>query len=243
MIIIGNWKMNCLKDDALDIVRGIKNDFQNSKIKIVVCPPNILIPYLLNPLKQKNIFLGAQDCSHFSSGAHTGDISAEMLKDSDCSFVIVGHSERRKFKDENSEIVKVKAFQAIKYDLIPIICVGETLQVREKNDQYNFIKKQLLESLPLETHCKNFKIIIAYEPIWAIGTGKVASINEISKMHKFIRDLLSDMDNKIEVIYGGSVNGSNAYNILSDEFVDGVLVGGASINYNEFNKIISSANK
>ena len=142
----------------------------------------------------------------------------------------------KQFKDS-------KAFQAIKYDLIPIICVGETLQVREKNDQYNFIKKQLLESLPLETHCKNFKIIIAYEPIWAIGTGKVASINEISKMHKFIKDLLSDMDNKIEVIYGGSVNGSNAYNILSDEFVDGVLVGGASINYNEFNKIINSANK
>ena len=243
MIIIGNWKMNCLRKEALNIVNGINYDFKKSEIKIVVCPPNILIPYLSKRLKQKKIFLGAQDCSHESKGAFTGDISAEMLEESDCSFVIVGHSERRSLKGENSKLVKAKSLQAIKHNLIPIICVGETKLVREKNDQYNFIKRQLMDSIPIDQENKNSKIIIAYEPIWAIGTGKVPSISEISKMHKFIKSLLSDLDDKLEVLYGGSVNGSNSLDILSDKYVDGLLVGGASINYNEFNKIINNVGK
>ena len=241
MLIAGNWKMNGNKTEAIELIKGIVNSEKySSKMKLAIFPPSIYIPFINNLSERRKFILGAQDCSEFSNGAYTGYISAEMIKDLNCEMVIVGHSERRLLANETSLMVNRKCLNALLNGLMPIICVGETIKDREDNNYLNTIEDQLNKSIPKECiNSKNFKnkITIAYEPVWAIGTGKVASIENINEVHNFIKSHLNKLSSLLmetSIIYGGSVKPNNASEILNIKNVSGVLVGGASLNYDDF---------
>ncbi len=238
--IIANWKMNGLKD-SIKLVDSIEKHIKktnNKKSKVIICPPFIFLSDFINKVKSLNY--GAQDCHHLDSGAFTGSISAEMLNSIGCKYVIIGHSERREYQNENSRELSRKIETAIKYKLKVIYCIGEKLS--EIKNRSRILSNQL-NSLPNNFNFKN--LIIAYEPVWAIGTGKVPKINEINKIHSKIRQLISKKigitnSKKVSILYGGSVNSSNASDILNLDHVNGALVGGASLNSKEFCKIIDS---
>jgi len=233
-IFVANWKLNGSFAFINAFLRDIKIDFTNqNKACIIICPP---YPYVKD-LKSENFFKGAQDCSIYSKGAFTGEISSEILKDLDCNFCIIGHSERRNlFNEENKQIYQ-KVSNCLNSKIIPILCVGETLEQKKKYQTKEILTEQIKKGIPSESN--NEKLIIAYEPIWAIGTGLTPSVEDIDEIHNFIKKDISGFEN-YKVIYGGSVNSSNSKKILAIGNVDGVLVGGASINIEEFNKIIAS---
>ena len=248
MFIAGNWKMNCNVKEAGEIAENLSSlECLSSNIEVAVFPPFILLPEVYQKLHSSTILIGAQDCSQYSNGAYTGQVSLEMLREFGCSHVILGHSERRTLLNESSSIVKLKSIKAVNYGLKPIICIGETLLERENHTYLSTIEKQLKNSLPdfNEIDYQDKEIIIAYEPIWAIGTGKVASEKNIYEIHTFIYNLLINDFNYIKnfkIIYGGSVKSSNASIIRNIKNVDGVLVGGASIDAKEFIEIIKKFN-
>ena len=237
---IANWKMNGQKD-SYKLVKSISNYCQKMKrktSKVVICPPFTLLSELIK--KEKKIKFGGQDCHYKSEGAHTGSISANMLKTINCQYVILGHSERRIYQKETSQELNLKIQSAIKSNLTVIYCIGEKLEEIKKR---NIILKKQLSSLPKKIDPK--KIIIAYEPVWAIGTGKVPSLNDINKIHEKIRNMLSNLvslrfSKNVSILYGGSVNAVNSVDILNLDHVDGALVGGASLKSEEFCKIIDS---
>ena len=237
---IANWKMNGQKD-SYKLVKSISNYCQKMKrktSKVVICPPFTLLSELIK--KEKKIKFGGQDCHYKSEGAYTGSISANMLKTINCQYVILGHSERRIYQKETSQELNLKIQSAIKSNLTVIYCIGEKLEEIKKR---NMILKKQLSSLPKNIDPK--KIIIAYEPVWAIGTGKVPSLNDISKIHEKIRHILSNLvglrfSKHVSILYGGSVNAVNSADILNLDHVDGALVGGASLKSKEFCKIIDS---
>ena len=229
-LIAGNWKMH----GDIDIARTLIADIVNSlyereellkKCEFLVCPPTLHIASVRHALQgYPKIAVGGQDCSLAENGAHTGDVSASMLKDAGCSYVIVGHSERRADHGESDADVKAKAIQAIANDLKPIICVGESLEQREAGDALKVVEAQLAGSLPDKGQWG--EIVVAYEPVWAIGTGKVASIDDIEEMHNHIREIVGS---KVRILYGGSMKPDNAKDILAVANVDGGLIGGASL--------------
>ena len=230
-IFIANWKLN-------GNIEFIKQYYEKLTIKsdkcTIVCSPSIF----LNQLKtnNKNLFSGAQDISIYDEGAYTGEVSAKMLKDFDVQFCIVGHSERRQYFNETNNIVNIKSSKLIDNKIVPIICIGETLEQKDNNMTKNVLEKQIKESIP---HSSNFKnTIIAYEPIWAIGTGLTPTLNDIFEVHNFIKNC-DNKFNQFKVLYGGSVKSSNSSDINSLQNVDGCLVGGASLKVDEFNSIIS----
>lgn len=237
---IANWKMNGQKD-SYKLVKSISNYCQKMKrktSKVVICPPFTLLSELIK--KEKKIKFGGQDCHYKSEGAYTGSISANMLKSINCQYVILGHSERRIYQKETSQELNLKIQSAIKSNLTVIYCIGEKLEEIKKR---NIILKKQLSSLPKKIDPK--KIIIAYEPVWAIGTGKVPSLNDINKIHEKIRHILSNLvglrfSKHVSILYGGSVNAVNSVDILNLDHVDGALVGGASLKSKEFCKIIDS---
>ena len=237
---IANWKMNGQKD-SYKLVKLISNYCQKMKrktSKVVICPPFTLLSELIK--KEKKIKFGGQDCHYKSEGAYTGSISANMLKTINCQYVILGHSERRIYQKETSQELNLKIQSAIKSNLTVIYCIGEKLEEIKKR---NIILKKQLSSLPKKINPK--KIIIAYEPVWAIGTGKVPSLNDINKIHEKIRSILSHLvslsfSKNVSILYGGSVNAANSVDILNLNHVDGALVGGASLKSKEFCKIIDS---
>ena len=237
---IANWKMNGQKD-SYKLVKSISNYCQKMKrktSKVVICPPFTLLSELIK--KEKKIKFGGQDCHYKSEGAYTGSISANMLKTINCQYVILGHSERRIYQKETSQELNLKIKSAIKSNLTVIYCIGEKLEEIKKR---NIILKKQLSSLPKKIDPK--KIIIAYEPVWAIGTGKVPSLNDINKIHEKIRNILSNLvslrfSKHVSILYGGSVNAVNSVDILNLDHVDGALVGGASLKLKEFCKIIDS---
>ena len=237
---IANWKMNGQKD-SYKLVKSISNYCQKMKrktSKVVICPPFTLLSELIK--KEKKIKFGGQDCHYKSEGAYTGSISANMLKTINCQYVILGHSERRIYQKETSQELNLKIQSAIKSNLTVIYCIGEKLEEIKKR---NVILKKQLSSLPKNIDPK--KIIIAYEPVWAIGTGKVPSLNDINKIHEKIRHILSNLvslrfSKHVSILYGGSVNAVNSADILNLDHVDGALVGGASLKSKEFCKIIDS---
>jgi triosephosphate isomerase len=233
-IIVGNWKMNCLKKDGGNLATQIRQSAKNSANVIVVCPPFTIVSEIATILADSNIDIGAQDCHYEEKGAFTGNISPAMLVDSGAKYVILGHSERRAYHAESSDLVRKKSLAAIKGNLIPIICVGESLAERESGQAKQVVEKQLVESLP--ENSSNF--IIAYEPVWAIGTGKVASSGDILEMHNFIASLPICAGKPI--LYGGSVNDANSVEILAINNVSGLLIGGASIVAEKFLKIIDN---
>ena len=210
---------------------------------ITLCPPSTLLHSLAPILKNSSITLGAQDCHWNTEGAHTGDISPTMVKDTGCTYVIVGHSERRAHHNETDVIVRLKAEAAIAAGLTPILCVGESLDIRESGSALTYVEQQLRHSLA--TSHQPPATIIAYEPIWAIGTGKTASTEEIESMHNHLHAMCTNelgiASDHLRVLYGGSVKPGNAKEILALPHVGGVLVGGCSLSAEDFTAIIAAA--
>jgi len=236
-IIAGNWKMNGKLENLLEI-KKISNEFARSKIEIVICPPFTLLSAASKIAE--NIYLGAQNLHSESEGAFTGEISADMVVDLGVTHSIIGHSERRTEHNETNEIVARKVKTSLDKELQTIICIGETELQRKEKRTLEILEQQLLDSLAGNA---NFgKLIVAYEPIWAIGTGLTPEVSEISKIHDFIRlrlvELYGSNASKIPLLYGGSVNGSNAAEIFSTPNVNGALVGGASLTFEKFAPII-----
>lgn len=249
--IVANWKMYGDSASAkawVDSFRALLPTTNNQQptTKIIVCPPTPLLATLKTAVADLPISLGGQDCHYEKEGAWTGDISADLLKDIGCEFVIIGHSERRNNYAETNEIVNKKASYAITIGLVPIICIGETAIERANGQTIEVLKKQITESIPKNAIETNF--ILAYEPIWAIGSGNVPTMDEIKTVHEAIllatskhisgnRGLASD---NILLLYGGSVKAENAKEIMQVQGVSGVLVGGASLKAEEFFKIVTS---
>ena len=241
-IIAGNWKMNYNLTEAEAFVSEIKDRINTDEIDVVICPPSVFLESISND--GSNIKLGAQNVHFEDRGAYTGEISANMLLSVDAKYAIVGHSERRKYFFETDEIVNKKVKKLLEKDIIPIICVGETLEERENGKVFEVVESQLKSILQDvdERYVLN-NIVIAYEPIWAIGTGKTATPDQAEEMCKYIREEIKKMYNEkcaenVRIQYGGSVKPENAREILEMENIDGALVGGASIT-NDFVAIVN----
>jgi triosephosphate isomerase (TIM) len=237
-LVAGNWKMNGLSGSLaeIDAMRQAADAGESGDAELLVCPPATLIAQAAWRIKGGELSLGAQDCSIEPGGAFTGDISALMLRDAGASYVIVGHSERRSYHHETDDLVRAKAEAALKAGLTPIVCVGETQAEREAGQQAAVVVRQLRGSLPPEASSET--VVVAYEPIWAIGTGITPTPENIAVVHNGIRALLTDMYGpscaKIRLLYGGSVKPSNCSELLTLDNVDGALVGGASLKATEF---------
>ena len=233
-LIAGNWKMNGLSSDGLALARGLAERAHAAPLpaELLVCPPATLIARVGEALAGGAIALGGQDCHPEPSGAHTGDVSAEMLADLGCRYVVVGHSERRTDHGESDALVRRKAEAALRAGLTPIVCVGESETERMRGEQEDIVGRQLAGSLPDAAGPQN--AVIAYEPVWAIGTGRTAGPEDVAAMHGFIRHALGSRGAGMRILYGGSVKASNAAELLALKDVDGALVGGASLKLEEF---------
>jgi len=238
-IAAGNWKMNGLQS-TLSELRTLEDKHGDADIAILICPPFTLI----SACEDTPFDIGGQDCHTAESGAHTGDISAEMLADVGASYVLVGHSERRTDHGETDALIAAKSQAAYDAGLIAVICIGETLAERESGTTLDVIDAQLAGSLPVTADAQT--TVIAYEPVWAIGTGKVPTTEQIAEVHAHIRARLNtrfDDGAEFSLLYGGSVKGSNAAEIFAVPHVDGALVGGASLTAEAFSPIISALEK
>ena len=244
MLIAGNWKLNCNIEEAKYLSSRIIESLDSKKLncEVAIFPSYICLDSVNKTIKKTVISLGSQDCSVHKSGAYTGDVSANMLFDTGCKYVIVGHSERRIGKLESNNDILSKANNALESNLIPIICVGENAKDREDGRALDVIKKQLDESVPKNSNKNN--CILAYEPIWAIGSGKIPDNSSINEMLNMIKGWLSNnkIDNSINILYGGSVNKSNAKEIFSCINLGGLLIGGVSLKPEEFSEICLMAN-
>jgi triosephosphate isomerase len=246
-LIAGNWKMFKSVDEAVQLVQGIHAGVHKiNNCVIVVCPPFTALSAVGKALGDTLIELGAQNMNPNSEGAFTGEISPVMLKDLRCRYVILGHSERRQHFGETDAFVNQKVKTALKYNLIPIVCVGETLDQREARQYFEVVKRQMDQSLADIAKEDVTKIVIAYEPVWAIGTGRTASPEEAEQMHSYIRRLLNekygqDAGQKIWILYGGSVKPDNIASLMAKPNVDGALVGGASLKAESFSEIVLNA--
>ncbi|MDR3325828.1 MAG: triose-phosphate isomerase [Rhodospirillaceae bacterium] len=241
LLVAGNWKMNGLMSDGREFIDKIKKI--SSDVDILICPPATLIDFMVKVTKGSKLSIGGQDCHFEKSGAYTGDISASMLKDLGASHVIVGHSERRANYKEINKVVRAKATMVNIIGLVAIICLGETEAERDNGKMLTVIETQFLESLPEIATSDN--TIIAYEPVWAIGTGRTPSVTEVAEAHRKIRELAEkklglNVAKRLRIIYGGSVNQSNARELFAIEDVDGGLVGGASLKAENFSSIIEA---
>ena len=241
-LVAGNWKMNGLAGSIAEAVR-IAEDNPSPNCDIVICPPAVLLSRMAERLAGTSVRLGGQDCHPSDSGAHTGDQSAQMLADAGAAFVIVGHSERRSDHSESNELVRSKVQAAWRAGLTAIVCVGESEQERNSGCERDIVGEQLEAGIPDQARASG--LIVAYEPVWAIGTGRTASADEIGDMHIFIRQVCIEKFSgnegaEMKLIYGGSVNQTNAASIFSIPHVNGALVGGASLKASSFTSIVNS---
>lgn len=248
-IVAGNWKMNKNLDEGLKLASELVNMVKDEvlkDVKIVLASPYIHLTSLSKLLPEyKNIYLGAQNCHEKESGAYTGEISVPMLKSVNVSYVIVGHSERRQYFQESNDILADKINILLQYDLTPIFCCGEPLEIRENGNHASYVVSQLKESLYHLSQDQIDKVVIAYEPIWAIGTGKTASSEQAQEMHAEIRKSIAEkygnvIADGISILYGGSCNPQNAKELFACTDVDGGLIGGASLKSRDFLDIIKS---
>lgn len=243
-IIAGNWKMNNTLSQSLKLIDDIKKHNLNEDVEAVVCVPFINLNEVKKALEGTNIRLGAQNMHWEDSGAYTGEISPLMLKEIGIDYCIIGHSERRQYFSETDETVNNKIKSALKHGIRPIVCVGETLEQREKSIEKEIVKDQVLKAFE-DIEGEQLKdIVIAYEPIWAIGTGKTASSDDANEMCGFIREIIVDKygqeaENNIRIQYGGSVKPDTIRDLMDKEEIDGALVGGASLNASDFVKLIN----
>jgi triosephosphate isomerase len=247
LIIAGNWKMNKTVAEGVALVNGIKREVKDVKeVDMVVCPPFTALSEVSKAILDSNIRLGAQNMSEHNSGAYTGEIAAGMLKEFSARYVILGHSERRQFQKESDELISKKAAAAHAASLKPIVCVGETLAEREGGQMETVLLTQVRGSLAGLTKPQMEETIVAYEPVWAIGTGKTASAQQAQDAHAFIRSLLvklfdETVARRVRIQYGGSVKPSNTRELMSLPDVDGALVGGASLEDRSFADIIKNS--
>jgi triosephosphate isomerase len=239
-LIAGNWKMNGLTEEAAAIVGPLRRGTDGMTCDLLVCPPFTQIMTVAHILVGSQVAVGGQDCHLADKGAHTGDISAAMLRDVGATFVIIGHSERRQDHQETDALVQAKTRAAVAAGLTPIVCVGETEAQRAAGEQSRVVGAQLAGSLP-----EGFSGVVAYEPVWAIGTGKTATEADVAAMHQFIHDLLvrqlGSVGATIRILYGGSVRPANAGGLLAVPHVGGALVGGASLKAEDFLGIARAA--
>lgn len=235
--------------EAVELVEGLKRELQNeNEVEVVVCPPFTAILKVAEALKSSNIKYGAQDLFWEDEGAYTGEISPKMLKDLGCQFCIVGHSERRTYFGETNETVNKKVKAVLKHGITPIMCVGERLEERDAGKTFDIVKNHVEGGLKGLTKDEVLKVVIAYEPVWAIGTGRNATPEQAQEVHKYIRGLLKntygeEISSKVRVQYGGSVKPDNIRGIMDEEDVDGALVGGASLKLNDFVEIVRQSKR
>jgi triosephosphate isomerase len=249
--IVGNWKMNGLAEAGLELAEAVARHKRPEGAEVVICPPFTLLAQAAWKIRGQGTKLGGQDCHTGEFGAFTGDISAVMLKDAGCTYVILGHSERRQFHAESNALVRQKAQSALKAGLVPIICVGESPEERDAGKHLEVLERQVAESVP-QLPASSFQLsgkeadsrkltaesyLIAYEPVWAIGSGRTPSLEQIAQAHKHIAKSAGGAITP-PILYGGSVKPGNARDILHTQGVDGVLVGGASLKAVEFCAII-----
>ena len=246
-LIVGNWKMNTVATDAEDLAQEIVETVgKDTEVGVVVCPPYPCLSAVANTISDSNIHLGAQNMNAAPSGAYTGEVSAEMLRHHFCNFVILGHSERRTLSGETDQQIHEKVVSALRNNLRPILCVGESLSERESGKTLSVVKEQLLKGLETVDLKLAEKVVVAYEPVWAIGTGKTATPEMAQEVHQSIRTLLQDhfyseIAQKIRILYGGSMKPSNAEELLKETDIDGGLIGGASLQAKSFCQIVGAA--
>ncbi len=243
-IIAGNWKMNKTAKEAVELINDLKPLVAKSKPEVVVCVPYTDLWAVADAIKGSKIKLGAENVAWADKGAFTGEISAEMLKEIGVEYVIIGHSERRQYFGETDASVNARLVQALKNDLKPIVCVGETLTEREKNKTKRVLKKQVLEGFAGITADDFKNIVIAYEPVWAIGTGKTATAEDANKTIGYIRSLVrktwgGEVAKALRIQYGGSMKPSNAKELMAMRNIDGGLIGGAALKAEDFAGIVN----
>jgi triosephosphate isomerase len=247
LIIAGNWKMNKTVAEALDLVAGLKRELKDVKeVDIVVCPPFTALSEVSKAILDSNIRLGAQNMSEHNFGAYTGEIAAGMLKEFSARYVILGHSERRQYQRETDELISRKALAAHAASLKPIVCIGETLTEREAGQMQSVLLTQVRGSFAGLSKEQMAETIIAYEPVWAIGTGQTATAQQAQEAHAYIRGLLAKLFDdpvarRVRIQYGGSVKPSNARELMGQPDVDGALVGGASLEDRAFADIVKNS--
>ncbi|MFM8262038.1 MAG: triose-phosphate isomerase [Pirellula sp.] len=247
LLIAGNWKMNLDRGRSLALVQGLVESLRNtSNVDVAVCPPSVYLGEMGKALHGSNIGLGAQNAYSQPEGAYTGEVSCAMLKDVSCQYVILGHSERRAIFGETDQMVNEKLHAVLAAGLTPIVCVGETLEQREAGQTEQVVRSQCSGSLHGLTDEQMLKTVLAYEPVWAIGTGKTATPAQAEEVHHGIRTLLANLfsnetSQKVIILYGGSVKADNALELLSEPNIDGALVGGASLKQDSFLGIVQSA--
>ena len=247
LFIAGNWKMNTTRDEAVTLVDGIKEKITaGHEVDVGVCPPFTYLEAVAEAARGSRIIIGAQNVYFETKGAYTGEISPFMLKDIGCERVIIGHSERRHILKETDEMINKKVKVSLEAELFPILCVGELLEEREAGRTEEVVKRHLREGLKGVSEQNARRVVIAYEPVWAIGTGKTATPEQAQEVHKFIRALLKEMYNAetaedMVIQYGGSVKPENAQELLMRKDIDGALVGGASLKVDSFAGIIDGA--
>ncbi|MDD2522830.1 MAG: triose-phosphate isomerase [Anaerolineaceae bacterium] len=246
-MVAGNWKMNKTVSEAAELLEALKPELKDiDNVDLVVCTPFIDLPLAKEALLGSNIKVGAQNLHWEASGAYTGEISAPMLKDL-CEFVIIGHSERRAMFGETDETVNKKVVAALGAGLLPIVCVGETLEENEAAQTEAVVSRMVREGLKGLTNEEATRIVVAYEPVWAIGTGKTATPDQANNVHKnVVRPILREMfgdevGNGMRILYGGSVKPSNAAELFGQSDIDGGLIGGASLKADDFKSIVQGA--
>jgi triosephosphate isomerase len=246
-IVAGNWKMNKDLGESIELINGLKEKLGSKKpdVEVVLCPPFVSLAIASSLMKGGRLKLGAQNMSEHDEGAFTGEVSWKMLKSVGCEYVILGHSERRQYFHETNELVNVKAKKALANDLQPIICVGETLEEREKGVMVQVITTQIKGVLDGLASTEMDRIVIAYEPVWAIGTGKNATPLQAQEVHQLIRKLIGQqygwaVADRVPIQYGGSVKPDNAVDLMTQNDIDGALVGGACLKTDAFIPIIES---
>jgi triosephosphate isomerase len=243
-IIAGNWKMNKTAGEAVKLAQALKSELRDVKnVEIVVCPPFTALGETAKVIQGTNIYLGAQNVHWQDSGAFTGEISASMLKELDCRYAIIGHSERRIYFGETNTGVNQRLKTALQYNITPIICVGEKLEERDSGRTYEVIREHVENGLAGISAEEIKKAVIAYEPVWAIGTGKTATPQQAQEAHSFIRRLLgqlynADVASTLRIQYGGSVKPENITELMAQGDIDGALVGGASLKADSFANIV-----
>ncbi len=246
-IVAGNWKMHKTLQEGLEFARDLNERLkkQTNNCSVILATPHIHLASIAQSVDSDLIKVAAQNCSDKDHGAYTGETSAKMIKSTGASYVLIGHSERRQYHCETNELLNKKIKKALENGLSPIFCFGEKLEERENNEHFNVVKKQLSEVL-FNLNVEDFsKIVLAYEPVWAIGTGKTASVEQVEEMHAFIRNTLTnqfdaDFSDEVTILYGGSCKPSNAGELFANKDVDGGLIGGASLNVDDFLAIINA---
>jgi len=247
-IVAGNWKMNKTFEEADDLLFDLAEALQDLELdneEVIICPPAVYLEMSTDVGLENNFSVGAQNCSNKEAGAYTGEISAAMLKSLDVQYCIVGHSERRKYFNETHQQLAEKVDLLLNNEIQPIFCCGEVLEEREAEKHFDVVKAQISDSLFHLNEDELRNIVIAYEPVWAIGTGKTASSEQAQEMHAFIRSILAEkynenLANDISILYGGSCNPKNAKELFAQSDVDGGLIGGASLKAEDFVAIVKS---